>query len=136
MDTGGMMGSGGGMMGGNVPGGYGYQQFPPAVQPTPSGPAPAPAEREIQITAVNFRFEPSEIAVNPGETVRFVVTNKDTVLHNFGSQEAGIAYIPLPASATQTVTWTAPNRVGTYTADCSLHPGMDLTITIHEQPSR
>ena len=133
-----MMGNGvpGGMMGGGVPGGmmggYGYSQSAPTAEPTPIGATPMPVDEEIQITGANVRFAPTQITVRPGETVRFVVTNNDPFLHNFVSQEAGIPFLNLPGNTTQTVTWTAPKTVGTYTAVCTLHPGMSLSIVVED----
>lgn len=127
----GMMGGGygGGMMGGY---GYGYGQYAPTAQPTPVGATPAPVGEELQIAITNFTFAPAQIKVNAGETVRFVVKNNDAVLHNFVSQEAGIPYLALPAGTTQTVTWTAPTTLGTYTAICTFHPGMVLYLTVKD----
>ncbi len=127
----GIMGSGygGGMMGGY---GYGYGQYAPTAQPTPVGATPAPVGEELQIAITNFTFAPAQIKVNAGETVRFVVKNNDAVLHNFVSQEAGIPYLALPAGMTQTVTWTAPTTLGTYTAICTFHPGMVLYLTVKD----
>ncbi|MBI3761425.1 MAG: cupredoxin domain-containing protein, partial [Chloroflexi bacterium] len=102
-------GYGPGMMGGgHMMGGYGYGQTAPTAEPTPIGATPAPVDEEIQITASNLRVSPAQITVKPGETVRFVVTNNDSFLHNFVSQEAGIPFLALPGGTTQTVTWTAP----------------------------
>src|SRR3990172_2535903 len=123
----------GGMMGnGGMMGGYGYGQSGPTAEPTPIGATPAPVDEEIQITALNLRFTPAEITVKPGETVRFVVTNSDPYLHNFVSQEAGIPFLNLPGNTTQTLAWTAPPAEGTYTALCTLHLGMSLTITVKD----
>ena len=61
-----------------------------------------------------------------------MVTNDDPYLHNFVSQEAGIPFLNLPGNTTQTVTWTTPTAEGTYTALCTLHPGMSLTITVKD----
>jgi len=132
---GGMMNSGhmGGMVGGGgMMGGYGYGQSAPTAEPTPIGATPIPVDEEIQITALNLRFTPAEITVKPGETVRFVVTNDDPYLHNFVSQEAGIPFLNLPGNTTQTVTWTAPAQIGAYTAVCTLHPGMNLSIVVED----
>src|SRR3990172_504099 len=69
MMGGGMMGNGvpGGMMGGGVPGGmmggYGYSQSAPTAEPTPIGATPVPVDEEIQVTAANLRFVPTQIAV-------------------------------------------------------------------------
>lgn len=133
MMGGGMMGGGmmgGGMMGGGMMGGYGYSQSVHTLAPTPFGATPVPVDEEIQITAVNFRFSTTEITVKPGERVRFVVNNKDPYLHNFGSEDASIPFVNLPGNSTQTVTWTAPLETGTYTAVCTLHPGMSISIII------
>jgi plastocyanin len=126
---GGMMGNGG-MMGGGMMGNY--SQSAPTAEPTPIGATPIPVDEEIQITALNLRFTPAEITVKPGETVRFVVTNDDPYLHNFVSQEAGIPFLNLPGNTTQTVTWTAPAQIGAYTAVCTLHPGMRLSIVVED----
>ena len=126
---GGMMGNGG-MMGGGMMGNY--SQSAPTAEPTPIGATPIPVDEEIQITALNLRFTPAEITVKPGETVRFVVTNDDPYLHNFVSQEAGIPFLNLPGNTTQTVTWTAPAQIGAYTAICTLHPGMRLSIVVED----
>jgi plastocyanin len=131
MGGGGMMG-GGMMSGGGMMGGYGYNQSAPTAEPTPIGATPIPVDEEIQITALNLRFTPAEITVKPGETVRFVVTNGDPYLHNFGSQDAGIPFLTLPGNTTQTATWTAPKTEGTYTALCTLHPGMTLTLIVKD----
>lgn len=131
---GGMMGGGygqGGMMGGFGQGGYNNQdQTAPTAAPTQTGATPAAVEQEIKITADNLRFNPSRITVKAGSTVRFVITNNDSVPHNFFSQPANIPYLALPANTTQTLVWTAPAREGTYIALCTLHPGMLLQIVV------
>lgn len=124
-----MMG-GGGMMGNGGMMGYGYSQTGPIVQPTPMGVTPVAVDREIQISAANFRFIPDRIAVKPGETVRFVITNQDNALHNFVVQDADLPYLPLPAGATQSVVWTAPTKASTYTAVCTFHAGMSMSIVV------
>ncbi len=136
MGGGGMMDGGhmgGGMMGnGGMMGGYGYGQSAPTAEPTPLGATPIPVDEEIQITALNLRFSPAEIAVKPGETVRFVVANDDPYLHNFVGEQAGIPFLKLPGNTTQTVTWTAPATKKIYTALCTLHPGMSLSIIVKD----
>jgi len=131
MMGGGMMGNGNWMMGGGMMNG-GYGQSAPTAEPTPVGATPIPVDEEIQITATNLRFAPTQITVKPGETVRFVVINNDPFLHNFVSQEARIPFLNLPGNTTQTVTWTAPTTKTTYTALCTLHPGMSLTIAVKD----
>ncbi len=60
------------------------------------------------------------------------MTNNDAFLHNFVSQETGIPFPNLAGNTTQTVTWTAPTTEGTYTALCTPHPGMSLTIVVED----
>jgi plastocyanin len=128
---GGMMGSGhmGGVPGGMM-GGSGYGVNAPTAEPTPIGATPVAVDEEIQIMAANVRFAPTRITVKPGEAVRFTIANDDAVPHNFVSAEAGIPYLALPGGTTQTLTWTAPKAEGTYTAVCTFHPGMSLSINI------
>jgi plastocyanin len=132
----GMMGSGGGMMssrngqGGMMGGYYNPAQTAPTAVPTQTGATPTAVDQEIKITTGNLRFNPSQITVKAGSTVRFVITNNDAVPHNFVSQPANIPYLVLPVNTTQTLVWTAPTREGTYTALCTLHPGMILQVVI------
>jgi len=124
-------GVGGGHMGTSMMGGYGYDQSAPTVEPTPLGALPMAVDEEIQITASNLRFSPAQVTVTPGETVRFVVTNNDSYLHNFVSQDAGIPFLTLPGNTTGTVTWTAPNRPGTYDVWCDSCCGGKDSPTMH-----
>ncbi len=115
---GGMMGNGNmGMMG----------QSPvnvPTLVPTPIGATPVPVDEEIALTTLGSQFQPALVTVTAGETVRWRISNQDPVLHNFLSEAASIPYVPLPANASQEVVWQAPAVAGTYTARCTLHPGM------------
>jgi len=55
--------------------------------PTPEPPTPEPvlgtkdSPRVIEVTMGNFFFEPGAIAVHEGETIRFVVANPTTIMH-------------------------------------------------------
>jgi plastocyanin len=122
----------GGMMGDGQMGGMmsGYVQYAPTAEPTPAGATPAPVDQVVAITASNLRFSSDQIIVQPGATVRFTITNSDSVVHNFVSQEAGIPFLSLPANTTQTLTWTAPKIEGSYVALCTLHPGMTVVIEV------
>ena len=134
--SGGMMGnaevmSGRGMMGNSgMMSGYDYNPAAPVIIPTPIGATAEPVDREIQIQATNFRFAPDQVVVKPGETVRFVIANQDSVLHNFVVQDTDLPYLPLPASATRSIVWTAPAKASTYTATCTFHAGMSLSIVV------
>ncbi len=116
---GGMMGRGG-MMGG--------RSSYPGVTVTPV-PSNQPVDREIKLTARNSQFDPARVTVKVGETIRFTVSNQDSVAHNFVSEDGGIAYINVPPGGTQSVVWVAPEK-GTYTALCTFHAGMQTQIVV------
>lgn len=116
-----------GMMGGGMMGGRGYG-YAPNVNATPV-PTNRPIDREIKITARNLQFDPARVVVKTGETVRFVIANQDAVAHNFVSQDGNIAYTFLPAGATQSVVWVAPEK-GVYIALCTFHAGMQVQVVV------
>ncbi len=126
----GMMG--GGMMGGNGMMGSGMMGNRYGLAPNGNA-TPVPAtqaiDREIKIAARNLRFDPARIVVRRGETVKFVITNEDTVAHNFWSQDARIAYTLLPPNTTQSVVWVASEE-GTFTAWCTFHTGQQIQIVV------
>lgn len=117
----------GGMMGGGMMGGRGFG-YAPYANATPV-PADKPIDREIKITARNFQFDPTRIAVKQGETVKFVIANQDVIPHDFVSTSGRINYALLPANASQSVVWVA-SQEGTYVALCTFHPGMQLQIVV------
>src|SRR5581483_4345856 len=124
MNGNGMMG--GGMMGGGMMGGWNNT---PNVNATPV-PSTQKIDREVTLTARNFKFSPATITVKKGETVKFTIVNQDSFAHNFVSRDGSITYTELPANATQSVTWVAPAQTGTFTAICTYHPGMQLQIVV------
>lgn len=103
----GMMGSGmhGGMMSG-YGWDYGYGAGPQGTL--------LPVDEDIQLEAVNFRFEPPSISIKAGETVRLVIANKDGVPHNLYGVDLPLAYVSLPVGVIRSVTFTAPASAGTY----------------------
>ncbi len=115
----------GGMMGGMMNG----WNNTPNVNATPV-PSTQKIDREIQITASNSNFEPSQVQVKRSETVKFTIVNQDKFAHNVVSQGGKLAYTVLPANQTTSVVWTAPNQAGTYTVICTWHPGMQFTIEV------
>ena len=56
----------------------------------------AAATRTINVTMHDNYYEPGSIAVKEGETVRFVVTNKGELVHEFniGTPDAHVAHAP------------------------------------------
>ena len=60
---------------------HGNHAHSPAGQPGD----PAKASKTIAVKMLDtMRFEPAEIQVKPGETVKFVVTNTGKIRHEFG----------------------------------------------------
>lgn len=83
------------------------------------GPAPGGA----LITEKNTAFDPSDVTIKKGETVKFV--NADTVAHDvvingqdLGNQDPG-----------KTVEWTAANY-GKFRFKCSIHSSMNGTVNV------
>lgn len=120
---GGMMN--GGMMGGMMGGSFNT----PNVNATPV-PSTQKIDREIKITAQNFKFEPTNVQVKKGETIKFNITNQDSFAHNVMSQEGKLVYTLLPANQTTSIVWVVPNQAGTSTVICTFHPGMQFQIVV------
>ncbi|MGE5278034.1 MAG: cupredoxin domain-containing protein [Acidobacteriota bacterium] len=95
--------------------------------------ADAPASpRTIAITARRFEFEPKEIRLKKGETVKLKVTSAD-VSHGFFQRALKID-AELAAEKTAEVLVT-PQEAGTYTLICdhfcgSGHGNMKMTIVV------
>ena len=129
-NNGGMMGGRGSMMGGQ--GGMGGMMGQGRSQGVPTA-APddnRPVDQTIALVAQNLRYQPSHVELKAGQTVRFVITNRDGFAHDFVSTDAGIAERVIAGGTTQSIVWTAPGRQGTYRAQCTYHPGMVLEIYV------
>jgi len=76
-------------------------------------------------------FDPAEITVPAGATVRLTFTNKATVPHNltFDDPIDVATETVVDPGASQTVEFTAP-EAGEYTYVCTLHPGMEGTLLV------
>ena len=101
-----------------------------------SAAASGPAGEVVEITVgtdsgTALLFDPLEVTVPAGATVRLTFNNESTVPHNltFGDPiNAGTATIVDPG-ASETIEFTAP-EAGEYTFTCTLHPGMDGTLVV------
>jgi aldose sugar dehydrogenase len=86
-------------------------------------------------TGTANEFDPTEISVPAGATVRLVFENRsDSVPHNltFGDPiNAATATTVMPGDS-ETIEFTAPAEAGEYTYVCTLHPGMDGTLVVEE----
>ena len=103
-----------------------------------SGGAPPSASEahplEISVatdTGGALRFDPAEITVTAGATVRLTFTNKATVPHNltFDDPIDVATETVVDPGASQTIEFTAP-EAGEYTYVCTLHPGMEGTVVV------
>ncbi len=82
-------------------------------------------------TATELQFDPETASVAGGGTVEIVFENRSTLPHNLTFQ-AGIDAATEPVvdpGASETLTFEAP-APGDYPFVCTLHPGMDGTLTI------
>ncbi len=112
-----------------------------AVGATPSGSAAASASGEatgevVELTvgtdegAAN-EFDPDQISAPAGATVRLTFTNEATVPHNltFGDPINAATEVIVDPGESETIEFTAP-EAGEYTFVCTLHPGMEGTLTV------
>ncbi len=91
--------------------------------------------KEFRISAPQWSFEPGIIKVNPGDTVRFIVTSED-ITHGFAINELGIN-LPLSPGVVVVHEVVIPPDIaeGTYTMYCSIfcgsgHPYMKGNIIV------
>ncbi len=79
--------------------------------------------REFRILAPQWYYEPSTIKVNPGDTVRFIVTSPD-ITHGFAINELGVNLVLSPGVAIVREVVIPPDfPEGTYTMYCSIFCG-------------
>ncbi len=108
------------------------------ASPAPSVTAPSPGTggeaTEITIgtdTGAALEFDPTTASVPTGSTVRLLFENRSTVPHNltFGEPINAATDTVVNAGASDEVEFTAPEP-GDYDFVCTLHPGMDGTLTV------
>ena len=99
-------------------------------------PADAASSGVIDVQSSMAGFTPSEIDVTAGQTVTFKWWTQDAAPHLTGgvhtmiSPELGLAE-QLPAESTKMVTWTVPNKPGTYDVWCESCCGGKDSPTMH-----
>jgi plastocyanin len=107
----------------------------PMATPTPDandGATPAPPDNgDETVELVGFAFAPSELTISAGTSVTFV--NEDAAPHTATHGSGGAAADDplfderLGGGDAATVTFDEP---GTYEVTCTLHPTMNMTITV------
>jgi len=104
---------------------------------TPQAPTPGGQTVTVDISALNYRFDKSNITVPAGANVTMVFDNKEAVPHN-------VAIYTTPAATevifkgeiitgpkTITYNFTAPTTPGDYFFRCDIHPAvMTGTLTV------
>jgi uncharacterized cupredoxin-like copper-binding protein len=120
------------------------------VSAASGGAAARPTEDTVAISIHYSRFDPETIAVEPGQTVRFVIRNTDPIDHEFilGDEEMQRVHedgteahhpprpgeISVPAGETVVTTYTFPAASGELIFGCHLPGhydfGMRGTVTI------
>lgn len=95
-------------------------------EPSSSAPA-APLSGTVEVGMNRLKFEPADITVRTGTSI--VWTNLENVPHNVVSEEAGLASELIQKDGTYEKTVATP---GEYGYVCTLHPGMEGTITVVE----
>ena len=94
--------------------------------------------KEFRILAPQWYFEPSVLKVNPGDTVKFIVTSGD-IMHGFAINELNVNLALSPGvEVAKKVVIPSDIADGTYTMYCSIfcgigHPYMKGTIIIGER---
>ena len=91
--------------------------------------------REFRISASQWSFEPGIIKVNPGDTVRFIVTSTD-LMHGFTIYELNVnLYLPSGVEVVHEVVIPLDIAEGIYKIDCNGcgtigHPHMNGSIIV------
>ncbi len=93
--------------------------------PTPAGTMPAAQSGEVNVSIVNFAFDPGSLTITTGTTVTW--TNNDTVAHDVLADDGTWGSVSLAKGDTYTYTFT---KTGIYSYHCGVHPTMKATITV------
>lgn len=76
--------------------------------------------REITIEASEYKFNPSEITVKKGETVKLTLKNEGTMPHNWTIEKMGGASIDTTKAGESSSITLTPSQKGTFTTFCSV----------------
>ena len=84
--------------------------------------------RVITVTISGFQYNPNPIIVEPGETVTFEVSNKDSAAHTFTVN--GDTLLDLPGGSSNSVNYTAPMSEQVLPITCDYHSSMKADLKI------
>ncbi len=100
-----------------------------AIEAAESTPAPAEAtvaEGDVRVAMKGFEFVPENVTVEAGRTITWV--NEDTAQHDAVATEGDGPESEL-FNQGESYSWTA-EETGEIPYVCTVHPGMDGTITV------
>lgn len=83
------------------------------------------AATEVQVTISNFTFQPQTMAIERGDTVRFV--NSDDMVHTVVAADGSFRSGPLDTGDSFAKTFDKPGAVAYF---CGLHPFMKGSIVV------
>lgn len=103
---------------------YGVQSMSVGAKETVNEGVLVDGVREFRILASQWDFEPAKIKLNPGETVRFIVTSDD-ITHGLAINEVGINLaLPPGKEMVKEVVVPSDTPSATYTMYCSIFCGI------------
>lgn len=107
----------------------------PGASPT-AGATASPGDEATEVTigtdtGADLRFDPDTASVPTGARVRLTFENRSTLPHNLTFDDPiNVATSPVVnPGASEEIEFTAP-APGDYAFVCTLHPGMDGTLTV------
>lgn len=79
----------------------------------------------------DLKFAPNNITAPPNTLVKLTLDNKSTQIHNLVFQQGVTVKTAdqVAPGSQDTITFTTPGT-GTYKFTCSIHPGMEGTLTV------
>ena len=84
--------------------------------------------RVIAVEISGFQYNPNPIIVEPGETVTFEVSNKDSTAHTFTVN--GDTLLDLPGGSSDSLNYTAPMSEQVLPITCDYHSSMKADLKI------
>ena len=95
--------------------------------PTPAAAEATVAEGAVRVAMKDFEFIPENVTVKAGQTITWV--NEDTAQHDAVAADPNAGPKSELFNQGESYSWTADQK-GTIAYVCTVHPGMDGTITV------